>query len=112
MYYDRYDRYDFYALFAYGGLHTAVVKCLITGTSIGDGYNASDFPCFLSLLRRAAQINGSGGQKGRGKINDIPFCIPFFRSQWANVMFNDEDPMIVSSWNGAFLVSGKSLYQS
>lgn len=78
MYYDRYDRYDFYALFAYGGLHTAIVKCLITGTSIGDGYNASDFPCLLSLLRRAAQINGSVGRKGRGKINDIPFCIPFF----------------------------------
>lgn len=27
---------------------------------------------------------------------------PFFRSQWANVMYNDEDPMIVSSRDRAF----------
>lgn len=78
MYYDRYDRYDFYALFAYGGLHTAVVKCLITGTSIGDGYNASDFPCFLSLLRRAAQINGSGDRRVEAKLMTSLSVYPFF----------------------------------
>lgn len=60
MCYDRYDDYDFYALFAYEELHIAVRKCSIMGiiVAIGDGYNAGDFPFFLSLLRRAAQING------------------------------------------------------
>lgn len=66
------------------------------------------FLCFAERYKLIVEED----RRVEAKLMTSPFCIPFFRSQWANVMFNDEDPMIDSSWNGAFLVSGKSSCQS